>query len=246
MTNEVKRVTLGRSGLQVGPLGVAGGYGVEAAPLEAAFEQGVNYFYHGSMRRDGMAQAIRNIVAKGQRDQLVLLLQSYSRWGWLMEVLLLGWYNSAPPPGVLECAERLKEKGLVKHLAISAHHRPSFLDYAADPRYDILHIRYNAAHPGAEQDVFPQLPASNRPGIVAYTATSWGKLLQAGRMPPGEQPLRGRDCYRFVLSNPDFNVSLCGPRNAEELQEALAALSEGPLTPEEQERFRRIGKHVHG
>ena len=39
-------------------------------------------------------------------------------------------------------------------------------------------IRYNAAHPGAEQDVFPHL-AARQPAVVAYTATSWRKLLPA-------------------------------------------------------------------
>ena len=33
-------------------------------------------------------------------------------------------------------------------------------------------IRYNAAHPGAERDIFPHLEA-RRPAVVAYTATSW-------------------------------------------------------------------------
>ena len=41
-------------------------------------------------------------------------------------------------------------------------------------------------------------------------------------MPPGEAPLRGRDAYRFVLSNPDFDVCMTGPRNDAELNEALA------------------------
>jgi aryl-alcohol dehydrogenase-like predicted oxidoreductase len=63
-------------------------------------------------------------------------------------------------------------------------------------------------------------------------------------MPPGESPLRGRDAYRFVLSNPDFNVCMTGPKNSAELEEALAALDEGPLSPEEMARVRRIGEQV--
>lgn len=57
------RVRLGRSQLEVGPLGVAGGYGVDAASLREAFERGVNYFYHGSLRRSGMQQAVRETSA---------------------------------------------------------------------------------------------------------------------------------------------------------------------------------------
>ncbi len=256
------RVKLGRSGLSVSPLAVSGGYGVDARSLRKAFDRGVNYWYHGSLRRPGMTQAIREVVASGQRDQLVVVLQSYSRWPYWMErtltaglkhlglayadVLLLGWYNRAPREAILERAARLREKGLVRALAISGHHRPSFPTFAADSRFDVLHIRYNAAHTGAEHDVFPALPAANRPGSVAYTATAWGRLLDPKRMPPGEKPLRGRDCYRFVLSNPDFHACMTGPKNEAQMDEALASLDEGPLSPEESARIRIIGAHVHG
>lgn len=255
-----ERVTLGRSGLTVGPLGVAGGYGVEAAAIRAAVDRGCTYLYHGSRRAPGMQAAIRELKAAGRRDELVVVLQSYSRWPWLLErllarelralgldhadVLLLGWYNDPPSAGVLERALRLQEKGLFRQLAVSGHRRPAFVDFAGDPRYSILHIRYNAAHPGAEQDVFPHLPRDGRPGTVAFTATRWGSLLSARRMPPGEPPLRGRDAYRFVLSNPDFNVCMTGAKNTAELEEALAALDEGPLSAEEMTRVRRIGEFV--
>ena len=48
-----------------------------------------------------------------------------------------------------------------------------------------------------------------------------------------------------VLSNPDLNVCMTGPANAAEMDEALAALDEGPLSPEENERIRRLGKYVY-
>jgi len=255
-----ERVTLGRSGLTVGPLGVAGGYGVGTAAIREAVDRGCNYLYHGSRRVEGMRSAIRELKAAGRRDELVVVLQSYSRWPWQLErgirrelralgldhadVLLLGWYNREPSARVLERVARLQEKGMFRHLAVSSHRRPAFVDFAADPRYSILHIRYNAAHPGAERDVFPHLPSEGRPGTVAYTATRWGSLLSARKMPPGETPLRGRDAYRFVLSNPDFDVCMTGPKNAAELEEALAALDEGPLSAEEMARLRRIGEFV--
>lgn len=253
------RVTLGRSGLSVGPLGLAGGYGVDAAGVRRAFDRGVNYFYHGSRRAGGMAAAIRDLVAGGHREELVIVLQSYSRIPALLEwslgrglrqlgidradVLLLGWYKHSPER-ILERAVHLREKGLVRYLAISAHHRPSHVAFAADPRLGILHLRYNAAHTGAERDIFPHLPTEGRPGLVAYTATRWGKLLKAGAMPPGEAPLRARDAYRFVLSNPDIDVCMTGPANSAQLDEALATLDAGPLAPEEDARIRRIGAFV--
>ena len=260
MTAFPSRVCLGSSGLLVGPLGVAGGYGVDERSLLEAFESGVNYWYHGSVRGRGMTKAIRSIVASGRRSELVVVLQSYSRLGWLLErtftaglrslridhadVLLLGLHNALPSAPVIERALRLKERGLVRHLAVSAHRRVAFLEHAATGHFDLFHVRYSAAHPGADTDLFTQLPNADRPGLVAYTATRWGQLLDARRMPPGLLPLRGRDCYRFVLSNPNFNVCMSGPRNAAELHEALATLHEGPLLPEEEQRVRAIGAHV--
>lgn len=257
-----QRTTLGRTGLEVGPLAVAGGYRIDAPSLLRAFDRGVNYWYHGSVRRDGMATAIRDLVAAGRRDELVVVLQSYTRWPWFMEwsvaralrqlrldhadVLLLGLHNSAPGDGLLDRADRMREKGMFRHLAISAHHRPAFVGFAKDPRYGILHIRYNAAHIGAETDVFPLMAKDGRPGVVAYTATSWGKLLSPENMPQGEAPLRARDAYRFVLSNPDFNVCMTGPKDRAQMDEALAAIDAGPLSEDEQVRFRRLGAFVHG
>ena len=58
--------------------------------------------------------------------------------------------------------------------------------------------------------------------------------------------MRARECYRFVLSNPNFGACLCGPRSRLEMREALASLDEGPCRPEELERFRRIGRYVRG
>ena len=62
---------------------------------------------------------------------------------------------------------------------------------AEDSILDVLMIRYNAAHPGAETDVFPHL-ARRRPAVVAYTATSWRKLLRAPRGWSGRPMTAGR------------------------------------------------------
>lgn len=262
--------TLGRTGLRVGRLGVGASYGVPAAPLERAFhEYGVNYFYWGSMRRHGMRDAIRSI-AKTDRERLVVVLQSYDRTGTLMrpfherglralgidraDVLLLGWHNSYPSRRVIDAALALKEAGLAKFIAISGHERPLYARYAEEAKrdpaaspFDILMFRYNAAHRGAESEIFPHLDDSPaRPGVTCYTATRWGQLLDPRRMPTGERPMMAAECYRFVLSNPKVDLCMTGPKNSEQLNEALQALAAGPLDEEEMARIRRIGDHVHG
>lgn len=84
---------LGRTGLTVGPLGVAASYGAPAEAFEAAFEKGCNYFYLGSDRhRSGMRRAIRNLCLQGLRDRMVVAIQSYARFGFRME-----WYLKRNP-----------------------------------------------------------------------------------------------------------------------------------------------------
>ena len=251
---------LGKTGLRAGRLGVACSYGAPTEAFEEAFERGVNYFYWGSMRKSAMARAIRNIIANGKRDELIIVLQSYSRSAGLMDafyrqglktlgienadVLLLGWHNHLPSLRILDQAEAMREKGMFRYLALSGHNRPLFPDLAKDPRFDILHIRYNAAHRGAEKEVFSQLDPVERPALITYTATRWGDLMKPGKMPPAEKPLSGADCYRFVLSNPNVDVCMTGPSSVAQMREALTALDLGSLTPEEMQRVQRIGDYV--
>jgi aryl-alcohol dehydrogenase-like predicted oxidoreductase len=256
MTPELR--VLGRTGLRVGRLGVSASYGVPAAAVERAFEQGVNYLYWGSMRRSGFADALRHLSPR--RDRFVLVLQSYTRVGGLLgwsierglravrldyaDVLLLGLWNKPVPARILDAARRLRERGLVRFLAVSCHHRPFVPELAASPDCDVVHFRYNAAHPGAETDIFPRLPAAGRAGMVAYTATSWGQLLKPSKIPRGEPVPSGADCYRFVLTRPEVDVCMTGPSNAAQMEEALKALERGPMTEEEVAWMRRVGAAV--
>ena len=251
---------LGRTGLKAGRLGVASGYGAPAEAFEEAFERGCNYFYWGSLRKSGMAQAIRNICGRGKRNDLIIVVQSYSRSASLLElscrralkslaieygdVLLLGCYRKTPPRRIMERAETMKRKGMFRFLAISSHNRSLFPQLAKENLFDIFHIRYSAAHRGAELESFPYLRGDDRPGVVSYTATRWGQLLEEKRMPPGESPPSASDCYRFVLSHPAVDICMTGPKNLEQMQEALKTLGRGPMHEDELVRLRKIGDHI--
>ena len=256
----MERRTLGRTGLEVGRLGMAASFGVPAASVERAFERGVNYLYWGTFRRGGFGQALRNL--KPQRDRMALVLQSYSRVGSLVapsvetalrklgfdyaDFLLLGLWNRKPPERILEACRRLCERGLIRHVAISTHHRPLAAELAADPLVGVVHVRYNAVHKGAEREVFPLLETNGSgPGIVAFTATSWRQLLNAKRVPKGERVPSACDCYRFVLSNSAVDVCMTGPGNEAQAEEALRAIDLGPMNEEELAWMRRVGDYIH-
>ncbi len=260
-----RKTILGKTGIQVSRLGFGGSYGAPGEAFEEAYDKGCNYFYFGSGRRKaGMRQAIKNLCSKGKRSELVIAVQTYARKGILTDylfnrtlkslglkyadILMLGWHNSTPSQSLIEMALKLKEKGLIRFIGMSGHNRKLFAELAKDDRLDLFQIRYNAAHRGAEEEVFSQLPANNpseRPGIISYTATRWGQLLQTKKIPPDEKPLTSADCYRFAMSNRSVDICLCGPKNMNEAKSALQALEMGPLTSEEMDRIKKIGDYVH-
>ena len=256
--------TLGRTGLSVSRLGFGASYPAPAEALERAFhEKGLNFFLWGSGRKAPMADALGNL-ARSNRDEVVVAFQTYDKSGMLMrhfhekglrrlgidhvDLLLLSWMRGAPRGGMLSTALKLKEEGKVRYLGISTHDRPLAGRIAADPDspIDAIMVRYNAAHTGAENDIFPHLPTTNRPGVIAFTATRWGQLVNPKKMPPGEEPLTAADCYRFALTSGHVNVCLTGPKTAQELDQNMKALELGPLSDEEMERVRRIGAFVYG
>jgi aryl-alcohol dehydrogenase-like predicted oxidoreductase len=268
-TDSFSRALLGRTGLEVARLGVSASYGVPGEAVERAFEQGVNYLYWGSRRRDSFGAALRRL--RPRRDEFVLVIQSYARMaplvGWSLEralralgfeytdILLLGMWNQAVAPRILDAAQRLKARGLVRHVAVSTHARAQVPAIAAGRDFDVVHFRYNAAHPGAETDIFPHLPDAGRPGMVAFTATSWGQLLGkgalqglvgSGSLPEGERIPTAADCYRYVLTRPEVDVCMTGPKDAAQMEHALEALRLGPMTEDELAWMRRVGRAVSG
>jgi len=258
-------VLLGRTGLSVGRLGISSSYGAPAAAFEEAFEKGCNYFVMGSFmkgRSKQMITAIQNISRKGQRDKLVVCLMEYTHSYMIgknhfyrglkklgldhVDVLMLGYYPNKPRKHVMDLALHLKEKEVVRHLALSGHNRKLFPKLMEKKEIDIFQVRYNAVNSGAEKDVFPFTGGENRPGMISFTATRWGQLLKESKMPEGEKPLTAEECYRFVLSNPAVDVCMTGARSLEMMRENLKTLDSGPLSKEEMSRIRRIGDHIYG
>ncbi len=149
------------------------------------------------------------------------------------------------PVTAMEELLRFREEGKVRAIGMSCHDRAFAGKLASQGSLDALMIRYNAAHRGAEGDIFPYLKL-HEPGIVSYTATRWTALLRRPKSWPkgGRIPDAGM-CYRFVLSNPAVHVCLTAPRNEEQLVQNIGALKFGPLNVEDQEFMRQFGDAVY-
>ena len=255
-----ERVTLGRTGLSVSPIGIASSYGTNEAMVEEAVNRGVNYLYWGALRTKKMGRGIRNAVRR-KRDDIVIVAHTTTRspskltkmvqksLGQLgvdrLDVLLLGWHNKKPDARLIDHVSKLKQDGLIRFSALSGHDRHLFPELEKDKQIDIFHVRYNAAHRGAEKEILDHLPERNGPGVVSFTNTRWGSLMKPANMPPTESPPSAADCYRFVLAHPKVHVTVCGPNSMEQLKEDLEALELGPMSEEELDRMRRIGDHVY-
>ncbi len=256
---------LGRTGLSVGRLGIASSFGAPAAAYEEAFEKGCNYFTWGTFikgRSSEMKTVVKSITQKGQREKLVLSSFTYAHNNFLTEtflnkglkvlgtdyldVLLLGYYSKMPAQKLIDGALKLKESGKVRFIGLSSHNRRLFEELHRQGIVDVYHVRYNAAHRGAETEVFPHVTGENKPGVVSFTATRWRKLLNPRKMPHGEAPMTPAECYRFVLSHPSVDVCMMGAKNREQMNENLKVLEASPLSDEEMARAVRIGDHLHG
>jgi aryl-alcohol dehydrogenase-like predicted oxidoreductase len=241
--------------------GISASYGLDEAGVREAIELGANYIFWSPVKKF-LRTIIRDTVTK-QRERFVLatgpifgyfagsvrravekaLRASSSDY---LDVVQVFWAGkmSFLTRSVLGELVKLRDEGKARAIGVSIHDRKRAAKLAAIGPLDFFMIRYNAAHPGAEVDIFPHLPA-RKPVIAAYTATSWRKLLTPPKGWTGPAATAG-DCYRFCLTNPNVDLVVSAPKTAAEMRENMQALARGPLSDEEMAHMRALGKAVHG
>lgn len=261
MNDWLHRTPVAFRGKKLFRLGLAANYGIDEAGVRMAMDRGVNLFLW-TAKRKGLENPLREAL-KGRREEVAVVAFVNIGWfGWgvrrgaesllkslgtdYLDVVQLGWVGvgSAYTAATERELVALRESGKVRGIGISIHDRPRAGKLAESSPLDQLMIRYNAAHPGADRDIFPHLK-DGKPSILAYTATSWRRLLKKPRSWDGPVMTAG-DCYRFQLSSPHVDLALTGPATRAELEQNLAALEKGPLTEDEQKWMRAFGKAVHG
>lgn len=248
-------------GKRVHRYAISASYGLDEAGVREAIELGANYLFWSPAKRF-LKRIIKDVAARN-REGLVLStgpvvgyfkgsVRRAAEWALresgsdYLDILQVFWAGklSALTRSVVGEMVRLREQGKVRAIGVSIHDRQRAARLAAEGPLDFFMIRYNAAHPGAEVDIFPHLPAK-KPIIAAYTATSWTKLLKPPKGWQGPAATAG-DCFRFCLSNPYVDVVVSAPKTAAEMRENIQALSRGPLSENEMTFMRALGKAVHG
>jgi len=255
--------TLGRTGLRVHRLGLAASYRPGERTVERALDEGMNYCFCFGL--DGQMIRVLRRLPPGRREQVVIGTGAYNYIWWAQDLFktlerrlrqlrtdridVFHFLGVMKPkemtPKVLDQLARLREDPRVGAVSISCHDRKYAGQLAAAGTLDCLMIRYNAAHRGAETEVFPYL-AEHGVGLVSYTATRWTYLTRRSRHWPKNRPApTAGQAYRFVLTNPHVDVCLTAPRSEKELLENLAAARMGPLSEDEMTFMREYGDVVH-
>ena len=218
-------------------------------------------------RPDGMSAAIRELTAD-ERERLVLIAQIGARdaagmragldaalaeagHGYLDCVTLYyieseaEWERVAAADGALTALREAKAHGRIRAIGLTSHQRRLAARLAETGELDMLMVRYNAAHRGAEDDVFPVTRRLGLP-VATYTGQRWGALARATRLdPPAYQPFPPPEWYRFVLACPDVAVAVMAPDGREELEDDLSLLDDWfPPTEEEYAEMLAHGDRV--
>ena len=248
MNHFPRRVELGGGCPPVLRLGLAtrGNTRLSADDVAYAVDRGVNYL-NWCGYDDGIARALR--VKRIERGSVAVAMQLDARdaAGARRELeeafRTLGteridvvtfyyverkseWEQIAATDGALRALEQAKQHGRVGLIGLTTHQRKLAAELAEETKLDLLMVRYNAAHRGAEQDVFPVTPRVGIP-VVVYTAQRWGALRRATPDDPAEfTPPAAIEWYRFALAHPAVSVVLMAPNGRRELEENLKLLDD--------------------
>ncbi len=262
MASDFLRTTPVALGKRVHRLGLATNYGIDEAGVRRAMDRGVNAFIVTGRGKKSLGPPLREVFKKDRDAQVVMGFATIGFAGWgvkraadalrkdlgtdYLDVLLLGWLGvgSAWTEGTVDALKELRASGVIRAFGASIHDRPRAGKLAEERAVDLLMIRYNAAHPGAERDVFPHV-RERSPSVLAYTATAWRKLLKRPKGWDGPVMSAG-DCYRFQLSSPHVDFALTGPKTTAELDANLDAVEKGALDEDEAKWMRAFGQAAHG
>lgn len=259
MTDGFLHTELTGTGKTVHRLGLSATYRPGRQTIHRAIDEGINFFFCFSIDTQ-MTKVMRDVFRQG-REKYVIATGAYNLiWGhpnlrrslekrlrqlgtdYIDLFLFLGVTKGKQfSQRDREELYRLREEGKVLGVGMSSHDRKFAGELASRGALDSIMMRYNAAHRGAERDIFPYVQ-HDRTSLVSYTATRWTSLLRRPKSWPPEKPVPTAGmCYRFVLSNPHVDLCLTAPSNIRQFDENLREVCRGPLSEEEMSFMRSFG-----
>ncbi len=263
MSQGFTHTVLGNTGIPVHRLGLSATYRPGKKVVYKALDEDLNYFFFFGFDNQ-MVKVLREVLRQ-RRENIIVATGAYNLlWGhpnlrrtlekrlrtlrtdYIDVFLFLGVTQEKHfTDQVKEELYQFREEGKVRAVGISTHNRKFAGKLVNEGILDVIMMRYNAAHRGAEQDIFPYLEKYN-PGVVSFTATRWRYLIRRPKNWPKNEPVPTPGmCYRFVLSNPKVHVCMTAPANLKQFEENVKALRLGSLTQEEMELMTKFGDAVH-
>jgi aryl-alcohol dehydrogenase-like predicted oxidoreductase len=263
MEQDFLHTTLGCTGRPIFRVGLSASYRPGVRAVRRALDEGVNLLFCYGF--DSQMTAVIREIPASTRGDITIVTGAYNLiWGYpnlrkslerrlrqlrtdyIDVFLFLGVMKPEQmPTDVFEQLTRLKEEGKVKAIGLSTHHRPFAGELARTGKADVLMIRYNAAHRGAEREIFPHLQPRN-PGLLSYTSTRWTSLTRRPKGWPRDRQIPDPSmAYRFVLSNPHVHACVMAPSNEQQLEENLKGIRRGPLNDEDMQTMREFGDLIY-
>lgn len=262
--------------LSVGPYSVSPfclGIVWDPVIIPAAFDAGINFFFvtadmHWPMYKH-TRQGLELLLSRGGdvRDRIVVAGVSYStqpefcympykelldevpRLDHLDIVIAGGAYeNDLAQRLPVYQAHREKQNFGARAFGVSFHDRKLAARVASEREIDVGFIRYNPAHPGAREDLFPSLAAQHAPlfnftNTIGYVTRE--RYAELGLDPEMWQP-RVVDHYRYVMARPEIAGMLNQFREVEHIGALAEAMEEGPLEPEEMDHLELLCRIASG
>ncbi|MFN7994172.1 MAG: aldo/keto reductase [Bryobacteraceae bacterium] len=235
-------------------LATRGGSGLSALDVEWAIERGINYL-NWCGHPDGLSAAIAGLGRARSRVVIAFQFQARTRDEAVREFdetlarlrtdridvatlyyveSEMDWGEIMAPGGVWDFLDQQKRSGRLGLIGLTGHQRKLAAKWAQTGRLDLLMVRYNAAHRGAERDIFPVTSARGMP-VVTFTGLRWKALLNpTPDDPPEFRPVAASEYYRFCLANENVTVALTAPGNRRELEENLRLLDDWRLPSAEE------------
>jgi predicted aldo/keto reductase-like oxidoreductase len=225
-----------------------------AIPLmQRAFDLGVNYIDTAPYYCDKLSEIAVGKALKGYRDKVYVStknpIENTSADDWMkrlessltkLDVDYIDFYHfwginlkgfqdwEKLSDGPLQAAERAKAQGLIKHISFSYHDSAENLRYIIDSgRFESVLIQYNLLDRSNEENI--AYAKEKGLGTVIMGPIAGGRLGAPSPVIQGllkEKPASTAEmAMRFVLANPNVDVSLSGMENLAMLEENVKIAS---------------------